>query len=281
MSSEWVKREYTAFYTHCYKPSIRRLIPVLVKDYNASDLPLFFREIQACKLVDQKSIKEVIQILGGTNIQELQKENEKLQEARKRASQWIRKVIALAAIVSFTLAIFSITQWFNAEKQRNIAEKQMKVAEEAEKVAEQRLEKIVEGIKLRQAVLSRDTSAIKEVLKLTATEKQIQFRATATEYPYKSVGGFPTYKFQLFPEERSIPGGIKSIALITYIMDHPTFLNPLISTGPDTKFVGVYDGVGCLNRVIAVIEYADLDKPTTIAQFNMCEILEERQRAKQ
>jgi hypothetical protein len=56
-------------------------------------------------------------------------------------------------------------------------------------------------------------------------------------------------------------------------MDHPTFLNPLISTGPDTDFTGRYDGVGCLYRVTVVIEYSDVDRPLGFSQFNMCEVL--------
>ena len=46
MSSEWVRREYVAFYNHCYKPGIRRLIPILISDYKVSQLPLFLRELE-------------------------------------------------------------------------------------------------------------------------------------------------------------------------------------------------------------------------------------------
>jgi hypothetical protein len=141
-------------------------------------------------------------------------------------------------------------------------------------MAKQRLQRTMESIKLRQAFLSRDTTALKNAFETTLMDTQIKFRATAKEYPYKSVGGLPTYKFQMFPLEQSLQGGYESIALITYIMDNSTFLNPLISTGPDTKFTGTYDGVGCLDRVIAVIEYSDVDKPLAIAQFDMCRIVE-------
>ena len=101
----------------------------------------------------------------------------------------------------------------------------------------------------------------------------MEFNVRAIKYPYKSVGGLPTYKFQIFPEAKLGTGGLEGIALITYIMDHPTFLNPLIATGPDTKFTGTYDGTGCLVHVIAVIEYSNVDRPFAISEFNMCQKL--------
>jgi hypothetical protein len=78
----------------------------------------------------------------------------------------------------------------------------------------------------------------------------------------------------MFPVEQSIPHGFKSIAVITYIMDHSTFLSPLYSIGPDTKFTATYEGIGCLSTVTTVIEYSNLDKPLAIAKFDMCEIVE-------
>ena len=71
MSSEWVKREYQAFFNHCYKAGIRRMIPVLVGDFRVSSLPLFLRELEACRLDEDHSIKKITRILGGTDIEEL------------------------------------------------------------------------------------------------------------------------------------------------------------------------------------------------------------------
>jgi hypothetical protein len=153
-----------------------------------------------------------------------------------------------------------------AERAREAAEREMLVAK-------QLYERIRESVRLRQAVLSRDKEALRQALERMPVETQIRFDVTARQYPYRSVGGLPTFKFQMFPVEDSIPGGFKSIALITYIMDHPTFLNPLLSTGPDTRFTGTYDGVGCLPEVTAVIEYANLDRPLALAQFDMCALL--------
>jgi len=46
MASDWVKREYQAFYNHCFRSGSRRLIPVLVSGYQASQLPLFLRQLR-------------------------------------------------------------------------------------------------------------------------------------------------------------------------------------------------------------------------------------------
>ncbi|MEO5997041.1 MAG: hypothetical protein ABIN89_09880 [Chitinophagaceae bacterium] len=162
-----------------------------------------------------------------------------------------------------------------AEEQRELAERERKLANEAAKLASQRLNRLMASVKLRQAVLSRNVTALNEAFKTASVETQIRFRATAKKYPYKARDGSSTYRYQMFPVKQSKAEGFGNIALITYIMDHPSFLNPLISTGPDTEFRGVYDGVNCLRQVIVVIEYSDVDKPLAIAKFAMCDILED------
>lgn len=73
MSSEWVKREYQAFFNHCYKPSQRLLVPLLMQGYKVTELPLFLRELEACRIEDQNSIKEITKIFGGVDIDELKR----------------------------------------------------------------------------------------------------------------------------------------------------------------------------------------------------------------
>ena len=83
--------------------------------------------------------------------------------------------------------------------------------------------------------------------------------------------------FKLFPKADSIPGGLESIASVTYKMDHPSFLideglrNTLFLTGQDTNFTFSYNGWGGLSQVIAVIEYTDPDKAPAITSFDMIE----------
>jgi biotin carboxyl carrier protein len=80
MNSIWVQREYIAFQNHCYKPGVRRLIPVLIQGYEANDLPLFLRELEATKFGELDSLQEIIMILGGVNIEELRQENQSLRQ---------------------------------------------------------------------------------------------------------------------------------------------------------------------------------------------------------
>lgn len=72
MQSEWVKQEYQTFYSECFLRSKgeRRLIIFPLNNFNLSKLPPFLKSLQIAK-----SIKEIIPILGGIDIQALQKEN--------------------------------------------------------------------------------------------------------------------------------------------------------------------------------------------------------------
>ena len=237
-------------------------------------------------------------------------QEDKLRERARHAKKYFSLSIALAILCLLALYAFynaalqkrrvekereiANAQRLRAEKESDIAKEQRsraeresaaadterrkaieisQVAKKAESVANQRLERIAESVRLRQAVLARNATALKAFIAQAASEPKLEFNVRATKYPYKSVGGLPTYKFQIYPEAKQRTGGLEGIALITYIMDHPTFLNPLIATGPDTKFTGTYDGVGCLLHVIAVIEYSNVDRPLAIAEFNMCEKL--------
>jgi hypothetical protein len=209
----------------------------------------------------------------------------RLEERAKRARLFLASSVVMALLLVLALwAAFEVwRQRRQADLSRARAEQQQVEAEQAREraerqrvVATQLYERMADSVRLRQAVLSRDPDSVAAALERMPLEKQVRFTATAREYPYKAVGGLPTYKFQLLPVEQSVPGGLKSIALITYIMNHPTFLNPLISTAPDTRFTGTYDGVGCLSAVTAVIEYTDLGKPLAIAKFDMCELLRSR-----
>jgi biotin carboxyl carrier protein len=87
MASEWVQREYKAFLNNCYKPRFRRLVPILLKGYKATDLPLFLRDIEAWRLDGATSMKEIVSILGGVDIEELRSENQFLKQTLETMSQ--------------------------------------------------------------------------------------------------------------------------------------------------------------------------------------------------
>jgi biotin carboxyl carrier protein len=81
MNSVWVKREYRAFLDHCYLPGVRRLVPILAGGYDAKDLPLFLREIEAKQLEEPNSLRDIVSVLGGVNIEELKHQNELLKQS--------------------------------------------------------------------------------------------------------------------------------------------------------------------------------------------------------
>jgi len=66
-----VKREYKAFFSHCYQVPTRLLVTVLAGT-KADSLPLFLREVQACFLDEPDLIKRLVRLFGGVDIAALQ-----------------------------------------------------------------------------------------------------------------------------------------------------------------------------------------------------------------
>ncbi len=71
MTSEWVKREYKAFYNHCYQAGARRLVPVLAGTFHVSKLPLLLKDLQVSHLNKPGSIDTLISLLGGEDFSAL------------------------------------------------------------------------------------------------------------------------------------------------------------------------------------------------------------------
>jgi len=70
LKSEWVRREYVAFFSHYYRPPGRLLIPVIAGQCDLNDLPLFLRELESCRL-DANAAKRLIRLLGGIDVEAL------------------------------------------------------------------------------------------------------------------------------------------------------------------------------------------------------------------
>ena len=206
-------------------------------------------------------------------------EHELARIERERAMESARRmrkaVFALVGIIVVILALmfFALVQQREALRQREEALSAQREAKLAKDLAQQRLDRIVEGIRLKEAVLSGDQARIQAALDSSQRNRSIVFTASAKPYSYKNPSGQQVYKFTLSVDANSVPEGLKSIAFITYRMDHPTFQNTLLATGPDRKFTASYDGWGCLSNVTAVIEYLDPDKLPEIAAFDMCKAL--------
>jgi hypothetical protein len=74
LASQWVKREYVAFYSHCYRPPDRLLVPLLSQGVAVSHLPLFLRELEACHTDDLGVLTHLCDVFGGTDIAALRRE---------------------------------------------------------------------------------------------------------------------------------------------------------------------------------------------------------------
>jgi conflict system STAND superfamily ATPase len=226
--------------------------------------------------------------------QEKRERERALNEAeQRRAAERTRFMRLLIGILSLGMAVtatLATTAWFQrdaavrekanvesyakaAEKQRAIAEEEAARAKQAEALARERYDRIKAGLTLKQAFISGGADSIAEVAgRLGLVNDAVRFGTSANPQNYK-VEGRPVYDFKLFPVAGSFPGGLASIALITFKMDHETFRNTLLPAGPDRKFVASYIGWGCMRRVSVLIEYVDPDKAPQAAFFSMCEVL--------
>jgi hypothetical protein len=125
---------------------------------------------------------------------------------------------------------------------------------------------------MKQAVLAGDRERIDPYLGSDLANRSIRFTAEAENLHYTNPRGQRIYRFTLSPEPASLSTGEEEVAFITYRMDHPTFQNALLATGPDRDFRASYDGWGCLAKVVALIEYANPDRSPEIAAFDMCSV---------
>jgi hypothetical protein len=217
-------------------------------------------------------------------------ERERRLEAEARAGRrfkWLAALLAAALAVAGAASILAYRQSQEARTQRakameqaayavdqkRVAERAREDADAQRQLAEQRLIRITDGIRMKQAVLSGDRDLIRSYLDSDLANKSIRFTAQAKNLGYRNPQGQEVYQFSLFPEPDTLPSGDESVALLTYRMDHPTFHNALLTTGPDRDFKGAYTGWGCLRQVVILIEYVAPDRLPGIATFDMCEAI--------
>lgn len=209
-----------------------------------------------------------------------QRKQEQAEAARKRELERGRR--ARQALIGSTtllilmagLAVYSFVQRNDAIRARNDAIRAQKEASEAQRLAQQRYDRITSSIYLKEAALSGDKQAIGAALESTwARDTRIEFAAQAEPIRGRVVNGYQYYDFEVYPKKETLPEAAKSVAIITYKMEHPAFKNSLITTGPREGFTASYQGWGCMCRVIAVIEYTNPDQAPIIVNFNMCEAL--------
>lgn len=193
-------------------------------------------------------------------------------------------VALVAAVAASVAALYQVERVRRAEadtrRQRDVATAERKaadaqraVAERERRLAEQRLQRITGSIGMKQAVLSGDQARIRRFLEDEALRSRIRFTARADNLGYRNAQGKQVYRFSLLPTADSLPRARAEVAVITYRMDHETFRNSLLATGPERDFATGYVGWGCLRNVVVLVEYVDPDRPAEIAAFDMCAAL--------
>jgi len=231
----------------------------------------------------QRQVREREQAL------EAQRQKEREEHLRAEAQAGRRfKFLAMGLAVVLAMAVIAgsvaYSQWRDAERarleadqQRVEADRQRAEADAQRKLAQERLERITDGLRMKQAVLSGDRARIQAALAqgrvASGSNEPVRFTARADDLGYKNPAGQKVYRFSLMPDPAALPELKQSVAVITYRMDHPTFQNGLLATGAERNFTASYAGWGCLTQVVALIEYKDPDRPPEIASYNMCEAL--------
>jgi len=193
------------------------------------------------------------------------------EENKERAQRELRRTRRVAAIFAL-LTFAAIAGLIGAIHSRREAEDQAKNAESQRKIAENAVNRIQQSLLIRQAALSGDQEKLNELLSKLGRNDNIQFSAAANDLHYRAANG-EVYKFELFPRRETLPSGKDAVAFITYLADHPTFQNTLLTAGQNREFRATYIGWGCLSRIVALTEYADPKKPPTVTVFDVCKLL--------
>ncbi len=132
------------------------------------------------------------------------------------------------------------------------------------------------GAELRQVFLTERVQPIEDAaLRLGLLNNRIRFRAQRFPLETYSTAERPVYQYSLWPVPDSVPGGLQSLAAVTYKMNHPTFENKLLTGDPSREFRAYYVGWGSLNWVPVLIEYADRTRPPEVAIFAMTKNVED------
>ncbi|MGA2531435.1 MAG: ATP-binding protein [Candidatus Aminicenantales bacterium] len=139
--------------------------------------------------------------------------------------------------------------------------------------AKESVDVVTDDTLIKQDALSRDPGRLESALHRRPS--RIVFDVNMKELrPDQKIGKI--YRFELFPVEKTVDGGLNSLAMITMLMDDPSFKKSIIAAGPESKFVSSYEGWGCLDNVVAVIEYRDPSRRAEVTIVKMCDILSKK-----
>jgi hypothetical protein len=210
--------------------------------------------------------------------EQLQREQEMVKAKRFK---WL-SFGAVVAVLAFAAVAWSAYAWgrsavLEAElvmERKAAADKARQQAEYERGRAENALEISRKSMQIRQAALSGDLAALDSLTKSIEGPTPIQFKVTRTDLHYRNSSGQQVYNFEMFPDAATLPAGNDAVAFVTYLADHPTFRNTLMTAGPSRGFRASYVGWGCLTRIVALIEFKDPSKAATTTSFDMCSRIE-------
>jgi conflict system STAND superfamily ATPase len=223
------------------------------------------------RAIEEAGRRREAELQEGQRVERLQR-----LEAEARAGRRFKRLalaLGAALLLAVGMAGYALDQRRLAKRESMLARDQAGEALRQGARAEQALERITNGIRMKQAVLSGDRTRIGAFLDSDLANHSIRFMARREDLGYKDGRDREIFKFLLSPDGSTLPTGDAAIAVVTYRMDHPTFQNSLLTTGRDRDFTASYTGWGCLRNVIVLIEYIDPERSPEIAAYDMCAAL--------
>jgi hypothetical protein len=132
---------------------------------------------------------------------------------------------------------------------------------------------VTDDARIKREALSKDPERLRNVLERRPS--RISFDVDMKEIGAdRKIGKI--YRFELFPRTDTIDGGLNSLALITMLTDDPSFKKSILEAGPAKRYVCSYEGWGCLDNVVAVIEFRDPARRAEVTIIRMCDILSKK-----
>lgn len=165
-----------------------------------------------------------------------------------------------------------------ASQQKVIAESNMRLAQAEEKKARDLSEAARQlaarelALKLQSLARQKKLDEVSEVIESIKIIADNEFRFSVSVTPADAEGtGFDTlWWIELHPKKESLEGKAEKIARIYYILNHESFYQNLRVGLPQNNFLYKYRGWGCLEEVMAIVEYKDPKTAPSISFFDQC-----------
>jgi hypothetical protein len=209
-------------------------------------------------------------------------ERERLAREREIERGRRQRRTAAASLVAalLCLGLAGVAMWYGYQAQQaqraatlNLERAKLgeALARQQGEIARQQRDRVRKTELIREAALAGNQENLNALLGTLPQDTKIHFRADAHDLEYRNPAGQEIFRFRLFPEPGSLPGGKDAVAFITYLADHPTFRNKLMTGGQKSDFAVEYTGWGCLAAITAFVEYVDPEHQPTVSTFDGCQ----------